>query len=56
MTTLQLNKTLNRVILLMKHGTNIEIDGGIILSVAIGVDRDKYNSTKKEAARKKAER
>ncbi len=38
------------------NGTNIEIDGGIIVSVAIGVDWDKYHAAKKEAARRKAGR
>lgn len=37
----------------MINGTNIEVDGGITVPVAIGVDWDTYYATKKEAARKR---
>ncbi len=37
----------------MINGTNIEVDGGITVPVAIGVDWETYTSVKKEAARKK---
>lgn len=37
----------------MINGTNIEVDGGITVPVAIGVDWEAYTSVKKEAARKK---